>query len=139
MRLTDRAYEFHTLLYRASHNEILARFLDHLHTLSFRMCYLVKVNSGRKNPLFIAAKKAHQEAYGEDPGPFFTEAYSAALALLNAIEKGGSTEFEAITQALRSEYVDTPLGSISFDQNGDAIGIGFSVYQVKNGAFTTVQ
>jgi branched-chain amino acid transport system substrate-binding protein len=92
-----------------------------------------------QNPLFIAAKKAHQEAYGEDPGPFFTEAYSAALALLNAIEKGGSTEFEAITKALRSEYVDTPLGSISFDQNGDAIGIGFSVYQVKNGVFTTVQ
>jgi branched-chain amino acid transport system substrate-binding protein len=92
-----------------------------------------------QNPLFIAAKKAHQEAYGEDPGPFFTEAYSAALALLNAIEKGGSTEFEAITKALRSEYVDTPVGSISFDQNGDAIGIGFSVYQVKDGAFTTVQ
>jgi branched-chain amino acid transport system substrate-binding protein len=92
-----------------------------------------------QNPLFIAAKEAHQKAYGEDPGPFFTEAYSAALALLNAIEKGGSTDFEAITQALRSEYVDTPVGSISFDQNGDAIGIGFSVYQVKNGVFTTVQ
>jgi len=57
VRLTDQAYEFHTLLYRASHNEILARFLDHLHALSFRICYLVKVNSGRKNPLFIAAQK----------------------------------------------------------------------------------
>lgn len=92
-----------------------------------------------KNPLFIAAKKAHQDAYGEDPGVFFPEAYSASLALLNAIEKAGGTDFDAVTKALRSEYVDTPVGSISFDQNGDAIGIGFSVYQVKNGVFTTVQ
>lgn len=92
-----------------------------------------------QNPLFIAAKKAHQDAYGEDPGPFFTEAYSAALALLNAIEKAGSTDYEAVTKALQSEYVDTPVGSISFDKNGDAIGIGFSVYQVKDGVYTTVQ
>jgi branched-chain amino acid transport system substrate-binding protein len=92
-----------------------------------------------QNPLFIAAKKAHQDAYGEDPGPFFDGAYSAALALLNAIEKAGSTDYEAVTKALHTEYVDTPVGSISFDKNGDAIGIGFSVYQVKDGVYTTIQ
>jgi branched-chain amino acid transport system substrate-binding protein len=92
-----------------------------------------------KNPLAIAAKKAHQEAYGSDPGAFFDSAYAAALALLNAIEKAGSTDYDAVSKALKSEYVETPLGKISFDKNGDAIGIGFSVYQVEKGAFKEVK
>ncbi len=88
-----------------------------------------------KNPLAIQAKKEHQDAYSSDPGAFFDAAYSAALALLNAIEKAGSTDYDAIVKVLHTEYVDTPLGSIRFDENGDATGIGFSVYQVANGAF----
>ena len=88
-----------------------------------------------QNPLAIAAKKAHVEAYGSDPGAFFDSAYAAALALLNAIEKAGSTDYDAVSKALKTEYVETPLGKISFDENGDATGIGFSVYIVENGAF----
>lgn len=92
-----------------------------------------------KNPMTIAAIKAHQDEYGEDPGAFFLNAYAATTAVLNAIEKAGSTEYEAITKALRSEYVETTLGSISFDEKGDAIGVGFSVFQVQNGVYVEVQ
>jgi branched-chain amino acid transport system substrate-binding protein len=87
------------------------------------------------NPLAIQAKKEHQDAYGSDPGAFFDAAYSAALALLNAIDKAGSTDYDAIVNALHTEFVDTPLGRIKFDEHGDATGIGFSVYRVENGAF----
>ena len=66
---------------------------------------------------------------------FFEAAYSAALALLNAIEKAGSTNYDAIVNVLHTELVDTPLGKIKFDKNGDATGIGFSVYRVENGTF----
>ena len=55
--------------------------------------------------------------------------------MLNAIEKADSTELEAVKKALQTEKVDTPIGNISFDEKGDAIGVGFSVYQVKDGAF----
>ena len=88
-----------------------------------------------KNPLAIAAIEAHKQAYGNDPGAFFLNAYAAALAILNAIEKAGSTEYEAISRALKAEYVATPLGNISFDGRGDAIGVGFSMYQVHKGVF----
>lgn len=77
----------------------------------------------------------HKSTYGEDPGAFFINAYAASIALLNAIEKAGSTDGAAIMDALRSNYVDTPLGNISFDEKGDAIGVGFSVYQVQNGTY----
>ena len=92
-----------------------------------------------KNPLAVAAVKEHQEAYGADPGAFFLNAYAGVQALLNAVEKAGSTEYDAVTKALRSEWVETPLGKISFDEKGDAIGVGFSMYQVRNGAYIEVK
>lgn len=90
-------------------------------------------------PLTIAANKAHQDKYGEDPGAFFLNAYAATTAILNAIEKAGSTDYNAISKALKSEYVETTLGNISFDKKGDAIGVGFSVFQVQNGAYVELQ
>jgi branched-chain amino acid transport system substrate-binding protein len=86
-------------------------------------------------PMGQSAVEAHKAKYGEDPGAFFKEGYAATLALLNAIEKAGSTDYSAIEKVLRSEYVDTPVGSISFDEKGDAIGVGFSMYKVVNGKY----
>ena len=91
------------------------------------------------NPMAQEAIAAHKKEYQEEPGAFFLNAYSAALALLNAIDSTGSTKYDDIVKALRSEYVATPLGSIKFDEKGDAIGVGFSMYQVVNGAFVEVK
>ncbi len=90
------------------------------------------------NPLAQKAIKQHQDEYGEEPGAFYLNAYAATLALVNAIEKAGSTEYQAVTDALRSEWVETPLGRIRFDEKGDSIGIGFSMYQVQNGAYVEI-
>jgi len=92
-----------------------------------------------KNPMTIAATEAHKAEFGEDPGAFYLNAYSAAMALLNAIEKAGTTDYDAVEKALRTEYVETPLGNISFDERGDAIGVGFSMYQVKDGKYVAVE
>ena len=92
-----------------------------------------------KIPLNSAAIAEFKAEYGTDPGAFFQEGYSAALALLNAIEQAGSTDYEAVTNALRSKYVDTPVGKIKFDSRGDAEGVGFSMYKVENGAFTEMK
>jgi len=92
-----------------------------------------------KNPLAIAAIDAHKKAYGTEPGAFYLNAYSATIALLNAISKAKSTQYEAVSKALRTYKVDTPLGKISFNNKGDAIGVGFSMYQVKNGVYVEVK
>lgn len=86
-----------------------------------------------------AAVAAHQAKFGSEPGAFFKEAHAAMTALVNAIEKAGSTEYDAITKALRSEFVDTALGKISFDERGDVIGFGFSIYQVRDGQFVELK
>ncbi|MBL4902648.1 MAG: branched-chain amino acid ABC transporter substrate-binding protein [Desulfocapsa sp.] len=92
-----------------------------------------------KNPLSAIAIEAHKKTYNADPGAFFENAYSAALALLNAIEKAGSTDMAAVVKALQTEKVDTPVGSIYFDKRGDAVGVGFVMYQVKDGKYIEVK
>ncbi|MDD3311970.1 branched-chain amino acid ABC transporter substrate-binding protein [Pseudodesulfovibrio sp.] len=92
-----------------------------------------------KNPLFIEAVAAHKAKFGTDPGAFFPEAYSAALALLNAVKVAGGTDYAKVCEALRTSFVDTPVGKIKFDAKGDAEGVGFSIYQVKGGKYVQVQ
>jgi branched-chain amino acid transport system substrate-binding protein len=91
------------------------------------------------NPLAIEAKKAHKDAFGSDPGAFFEGAYAATVAILNAIEKADSTKLEDLKKVLQTEKVATPVGDINFDKNGDAIGVGFSMYVVENGNYIVVK
>jgi len=92
-----------------------------------------------KNPIAVEAIEMHKKEYGEEPGAFFLNAYAATLALLNAIEKSNSTDYDVLTKTLRSEWVATPLGIIKFDDKGDAIGVGFAMYQVQDGKYVTVK
>lgn len=91
------------------------------------------------NPLAVAAVAAHRAAHGGDPGAFYLNAWAATQALLNAIAKAGTTDQAAVAKALRTEYVETPLGRIRFDARGDAEGVGFAMYQVRNGAYVEVK
>ncbi|MRR08187.1 MAG: branched-chain amino acid ABC transporter substrate-binding protein [Deltaproteobacteria bacterium] len=91
-----------------------------------------------KNPLAVAAIEQHKKAFGAEPGAFYLNAYAGTICLLQAIEKAGSTDFAKVTKALRSNWFETPLGKISFDKNGDAKGIGFAMYQVKNGKYVEI-
>jgi branched-chain amino acid transport system substrate-binding protein len=92
-----------------------------------------------QNPLNKAAVEAHKATFNADPGAFYENAYSAMLAMTNAAAKAGSTDLAAMKKVLQSEKVDTPVGSISFDEKGDAIGVGFSVYQVQDGVFVELK
>jgi len=92
-----------------------------------------------KNPMAVAALAAHKKAYGSDAGSFFLNGYAATQAILSAIQKAGSTDYAAVGKALQTEFVETPLGKIKFDKRGDAIGVGFSVYQVRKGVYVEVK
>ena len=96
-------------------------------------------NDTTQDPIAVKAKNDHVAKYSEEPGAFFYNAYAATQAMLNAISKAGSTDYEKIRSALMSNYVDTALGKISFDEKGDAIGVGFSMFQVQNGVYVEVK
>ena len=77
--------------------------------------------------------------FSKEPGTFFDQAHAAIVAAVNAIKVAGGTDQAALAKALRSSPVDTAIGTIKFDKKGDAEGVGFSVYQVKDGAFVEVK
>ena len=91
------------------------------------------------NAVYQEAVAAHKAEFGADPGPFFPEAYSAAMALLTAVKNAGGTDYAKVTEALRTQYVDTAVGKIKFDAKGDAEGVGFAVYQVRDGKYVEVK
>ena len=92
-----------------------------------------------KLPMNITAHENHKKRFGTEPGAFYDNAYSATIALLEAIKAAGSTDSDKIMEALRTNYVETPLGKIKFDAKGDAEGAGFSIYQVQNGTFVELK
>lgn len=91
------------------------------------------------NPLAAEAKEAHKKAFGSDPGAFFEGAYAATVVMLNAIDKADSTKLEDLKKVLQSEKVDTPVGKINFNEKGDAIGVGFSMYVVDKGKYVVAK
>ncbi|MCI5132723.1 MAG: hypothetical protein D3904_14700 [Candidatus Electrothrix sp. EH2] len=90
------------------------------------------------HPVTRKYRQAYVKKYGVEPGPFFDNAVAAALALTNSIRVAGSTETEDIARTLQIQATATPFGDIKFDKNGDAIGVGYSLYVVKKGKFVQV-
>ncbi len=86
-------------------------------------------------PAYRKAAEQHRKLYGEKIGLFYMEAYAAAQALLNAMDKAGTTDPAKVMQAMRTEFVETPLGRIKFDARGDAEGVGYGMYVVKDGKY----
>ena len=56
-----------------------------------------------------------------------------------ALPISGSTDYDKVVEALHTQYVDTAVGKIKFDAKGDAEGVGFSVYQVRDGKYVEVK
>ena len=92
-----------------------------------------------KLPINSKARSDYKAKYGKEPGIFFDQAVAATTAVLNAVKVAGGTDYDALSRALKSSVVDTAIGKIKFDAKGDAEGVGFSLYQIKNGAFAEVK
>ncbi len=90
------------------------------------------------NPISKKYSMAHENKHGSIPGAFYDNAISGIIALVNAIEKAGSTDSDKIMKILYNDMVDTPVGAIKFDSKGDAIGVGMSVYQIVDGQYKQV-
>jgi len=93
-----------------------------------------------KNPVSIQALAEHKAIYHTDAGAFYENAYAAALAMVSALKAtGGTTDLPALQKALQTEKVETPIGTISFAATGEAVGVGFSIFQVRDGQFVEVK
>lgn len=63
----------------------------------------------------------YKELYGEEANAFAALGYDSAYIMAQAIEKAGSTDAQAIIDALAATEIDGVTGHITFDENGDPI------------------
>jgi len=67
---------------------------------------------------------------GEDPsGPFVLTSYAAVQVIADGIEMAESTDPFEVADALRSGTFETPIGTITYDEDGDMESFEFVVYE----------
>lgn len=72
------------------------------------------------DPETIAFTEAFRDEYGVNPDDSAISGYMAMTALLDALERAGPTAAgEVLRDAIRATNLDTGVGNISFDENGD--------------------
>jgi branched-chain amino acid transport system substrate-binding protein len=71
----------------------------------------------------------------DNPGYGFFQAYSALMALKDAVEKSDSTAFSTVSAALKTEYTNTPIGRIKFSDNGDILSSSIVAYSIYKDRF----
>jgi branched-chain amino acid transport system substrate-binding protein len=78
-------------------------------------------------------------AAGYDPEGYTLYTYAAVQAWAQAVEKAGSTDLDAVIEALHGNQFETVLGPISFDDKGDVKGSSYVMYEWENGEYAEVE
>ncbi|MFF2270862.1 branched-chain amino acid ABC transporter substrate-binding protein [Agromyces sp. NPDC058136] len=81
---------------------------------------------------------AYTELAGAAPGPYSTQSYDAVRVMAQAIEDAGSTEFDAVVEALEAlDGFETFAGPLTFTENHTLSGGGFVIVSIDpaTGAF----
>lgn len=63
----------------------------------------------------------YKEKYGEDPSTFAAEGYDTVYLYKQAVEKAGTTESKAVSDALRSLEFEGITGTFTYDENNNPI------------------
>ena len=92
----------------------------------------------RKNeaaaPVVAELEKAGKTAEG-----YVLYTYAAIQAWKDAVEAAGSTDYDAVVEALDSGDFNTVIGDLKFDDKGDVTLPGYVVYEWDNGQYDYYQ
>ena len=89
-----------------------------------------------ENPDIKTFTEEYTAKFGMAPTAFSYLAYDSTKALIQAIEEAGTTDSQAIIDALANLSYDGILGNMQFDENGDPIK-DVSFVTIKNGEYVT--
>lgn len=82
--------------------------------------------SDSDEPAVVEFKAAFKEKYGKEVySAFNATGYDAALVLCEAMKNAGTTEYEAVVEAMKNTNVNGVTGVITFDDHNDPIKSAF--------------
>lgn len=82
--------------------------------------------------------KRYQDVEYRNPDTYSINGYSALRVLAEGVRTAGSFDANAVSEAIRSSTVDTPMGELSFQANGDLKDATVYIFQVQDGSFVQV-
>ncbi len=91
----------------------------------------VVTNEAENIQAFVAG---YEEAFGTTPDQFAADGYDAVYAIAAAVEAAGSTENQAVIDAMYEIEIDGLTGHMTFDENGDATK-NATVAVIQDGAY----
>lgn len=87
----------------------------------------------------VAFKEAYEARFADqgvaEAGPYAIFSYVSTNLLLQAMVDAGTTEGLAVSEQLRAGPMDTPLGTVAFNEKGDVSESLYVVWVVKDGEF----
>ena len=91
----------------------------------------------RKNEV-AAAGGGRVPGQGYDPEGYTLYTYAAIQAWAQAAEKAGTTDLDAVIEALHGNQFETVLGPIGFDDKGDVEGASYVMYKWEDGEYAEI-
>ena len=82
--------------------------------------------------------EAYQAVEYRNPDTYSVNGYVAMQVLAAAVNDADSFERDAVSDALRNNAVDTLLGELRFEEDGDLVDPKIWIYQVRNQEFVQV-
>ncbi len=80
----------------------------------------------------------YQQVEYRNPDTYSINGYSALQVLAEGVKKANSFDAESVSAAIKSLNVQTPMGRLTFESNGDVRNATIYIFQVRNGAFEQV-
>lgn len=78
--------------------------------------------------------KAYRETYKEDPSAFSALGYDAVYMVKEAVEKAGSTDKQAVVDALKNIEYDGITGYLTFDDHNNPVK-AVTILKIVNGEY----
>lgn len=102
--------------------------------------YTLAAPNAEKLPSAQALVKAYAAKYHTNIGPYSANAYAAAQVAIDAIARAAKangnkppSRAQVVAAIAQTSKLQTPIGSVSFDKNGDIENPVLSLYGFKNG------
>jgi branched-chain amino acid transport system substrate-binding protein len=82
--------------------------------------------------------KRYQEVEYRNPDTYSINGYSALQVLAEGVKNAQSLDADSVSNAIRGLTVETPMGQLAFESNGDLREATVYIFQVKDNAFEQV-
>jgi branched-chain amino acid transport system substrate-binding protein len=80
----------------------------------------------------------YQEVEYRNPDTYSINGYAALEVLAYGVQQANSIDATEVSDAIRSASVETPIGTLTYEDNGDLRDAALFIFQVRDGAFEQV-